>query len=52
MEVQVHLYSQSKPIEHIKVRNTYTKDGLFCIMYENGVVDKYPLDKIFRIKES
>ena len=52
MKVQVHLYSQSQPIDCKDVRNTYIKDTLFCIMYENGTVDKFPVDKIFRIREN
>jgi hypothetical protein len=51
MKVHVHLLSQDDPVEHWDVRNTYTKDGLYCIMGRDTVVTKYPIDKIFRIVE-
>lgn len=50
-EVDVHLDSQSQPVVITDVRSTYTKDGLYCIMRTNGVVDKFPLQHIFRIRE-
>lgn len=52
MVIEVHLYSQSQPIVHLNVRNSYTKDGLFCVMQDDLTVWKYPVDKIFRIRES
>lgn len=52
MEIQVHLLSQSQPIEHANVQNAYTKDGLYCLYFESGVVHKYPLCNIFRITEN
>ncbi len=51
MRVYIHLYSQSQPIIAEEVINTYTKDGLFCVMFEDRDVDKYPLQHIFRISE-
>lgn len=48
---KVHLLSQSKPIEHKDVKNSYTKDGLFCIYFENDKILKYPLVNIFRVEE-
>jgi hypothetical protein len=48
--VQVHLLSQSQPIEREAI-NTYTKDGLFCVYLRDGTVEKYPLVGIFRIVE-
>jgi hypothetical protein len=51
MRVEVHLLSQSKGILHNNIDNAYTKDGLYCIYYDDGVVKKYPLCNIFRIKE-
>jgi len=51
MKVSVHLVSQSKPIEYPDIKNTYTKDGLFCL-YSDGQVEKYPLVNIFPITES
>ena len=52
MEVEVHQYSQSKPARHERVRNAYTKDGLYCIMLDDGNVYKYPVSNIFRIRET
>lgn len=49
--VWVHLYSQSEPIVIDDVRNTYTKDGLYCVMAESGTVWKYPVQHIFRVRE-
>ncbi len=52
MEVQVHLYTQSKPVVMIDVRNAYQKGDLYCIMLNDGMtVYKFPLQHIFRIKE-
>lgn len=52
MSVEVHLYSQSQPIAIVNVRNSYTKDGLYCVMTTNGTVYKFPLQHIFRIAEN
>jgi hypothetical protein len=50
--VFVHLYSQSNPVEMTGVRSTYTKDGLYCVMFDGGCkVWKFPLQHIFRIIE-
>lgn len=51
MKVEVQLYSQACSIKHDGVRNAYTKDGLYCILYTSGVVRKYPVQHIFRITE-
>lgn len=52
MTVFVHLYSQSRPVEIKNARNSYTKDGLFCVMLEDCKTDyKFPVQHIFRIKE-
>ena len=51
MTILVHLLSQSQPIKFENVKNCYTKDGLFCVYY-NDVVDKFPLVNIFRIREA
>lgn len=50
MQVQIHLMSQSQPIERT-ASNTYTKDGMFCVFLPNGSVEKYPLVNIFRVSE-
>jgi hypothetical protein len=54
--MKVHLISQSAPIEYHHVENTYTKDGLYCVMFvdtekNKKVVHKFPLVNIFRIEE-
>ena len=50
--VKVHLYSQSEPVEILDVRNTYTKDGLFCVyLRKQEKVYKFPVLHIFRITE-
>jgi len=52
MKVKIHLKDQSKPIEFENVRNTYTKDGMFCVMIDNGnTVDKFPTLNIHRVTE-
>lgn len=50
-EVSVHLVSQSHPIKHTRVDNTYTKDGMYCLLIDGKVV-KYPLCNIFRVVEN
>lgn len=54
MRVRVHLLSQSQPIFHEDIKNTYTKDGMFCVLGdgESPVVVKYPLCQIFRVTET
>lgn len=53
MKIKIHLLSQSQPIEYNNAKNTYTKDGMFCIYVDkNTDVDKYPMCNIFRVKES
>lgn len=52
MEVKIHLKDQSKPIKFENVRNAYTKDGMFCVMTNNGhTVDKFPIENIHRVTE-
>jgi len=53
MEIKIHLNSQSQPIEHIGVKNAYTKDGMYCVYFETGsIVYKYPMCNIFRVTEN
>lgn len=54
MKVRVHLLSQSQPIIHKDIANTYTKDGVFCVLGrgDSPVVAKYPLCNIFRVMET
>jgi hypothetical protein len=49
--VEVHLLHQSQPIVRGDVLNTYTKDGLFCVLRRGHLVEKYPVLHIFRITE-
>jgi hypothetical protein len=49
--VHVHLLHQSSPIIRNNVINTYTKDGLFCLMGDDGTVEKYPVLHLFRVTE-
>ena len=50
--VTVHLLSQSQKMIYTQVKNTYTKDGLFCILLESGIAHKFPLVNIFRITDN
>ncbi len=52
MKVSVHLLSQAQPIQYIGVKNTYTKDGMYCLYLENGIVHKYAMVGIFRVEET
>jgi len=52
MRLKVHLISQSKPVEHIEVINTYIKSGMYCILLPNEEVYKYPMINIFRVIEN
>lgn len=49
--VKVHLKAQSQPVPHMSVVNTYTKDGLFCVLESDDYVYKYPVIDIFRVVE-
>lgn len=50
--VRVHLYSQSSPVVFESVHNTYTKDGLYCVMLNDWhTVHKFPVQHIFMITE-
>ena len=51
MTVEVHLLSQSRPVIVRNAKNTYTKDTLFCVLQDNGQVQKFPVCHIFRITE-
>jgi hypothetical protein len=50
MRILVHLVSQSQPVVIDNVKNTYTKEGVFCVCHDD-VVDKFPLVNIFRVRE-
>ncbi len=49
--VEVHLLHQSEPISCQNVRNTYQKGDLFCVLYADGRVDKFPIAHLFRVRE-
>lgn len=51
MIIKVHLISQSKPIEHKEIVNTYIKEGMYCLLVTNNEVYKYPMCNIFRVIE-
>lgn len=52
MTVEVHLYLQSEPIVITDVKNAYVKGPLYCVMAISGTVYKFPIEHIFRIKET
>lgn len=49
--IKVHMLSQSRPVVHSDVINSYTKDGMYCVLSGGGAVLKYPLCNIFRVTE-
>lgn len=50
--IEVWLMETSLPITHINVENAYTKGKLYCVMHKDNTVWKYPIQNIFRVKES
>ena len=52
MTIKIHLLSQSHPIVMNDVVNTYTKDGMYCILTMDNLVYKYPMTNIFRVIEN
>jgi hypothetical protein len=51
MRVEIWLDKTSKPIVFEDAKSTYEKGSFFCV-YSGGIVDKYPSDHIFRVRES
>lgn len=51
MEVEIQTKDQSQPIRHTGVRNTYIEGPMYCIMFNDFVVDKFPVDNLFRVRE-
>ncbi len=51
MKLFILMKSQAKPIIRKNVINSYTKEGVFCIYMEGGIVKKYPLVNITSILE-
>ena len=48
--VEVWLDETSEALVHEAV-NTYTKGPFYCVMVKDGVVYKYPVNRVFRIVE-
>lgn len=51
LKTEIYLYSQEKPIIIDNLANTYQKGNMYCVLLMNGVVQKFPLQHIFRIIE-
>jgi hypothetical protein len=52
MKVQIHNVDQSHPMTFEDVDNTYIKGEFFCLVWrEKNVVQKYPINRIFRVIE-
>lgn len=51
MRIEVHLLETSQPVIHENVVNAYTKGPLYCV-YVDGAVFKYPVDHIWRVRET
>ena len=53
MKVRIWMNSQSNGIHFENVTNTYTKDGMYCILFaEENYVYKYPLCNIWNVRET
>lgn len=53
MKIEVYLLNPNKSIVYEDVKNSYIKDGMYCInKEEDGFVDKYPMINIIRVRES
>ena len=50
IKVLIELKETSQALE-LAARNTYTKGELYCVYTPEGVVQKFPLANIWRIKE-
>jgi hypothetical protein len=48
MIVEIIFMDASKP-KTVDVDDVYTKGGLLCFQYADGLIVKYPLDRIFQI---
>ncbi len=51
MKVTVHLLDQAQPITRDDVVNAYVKGPFYCLYRSDGVVEKYPVDHVWRITE-
>jgi hypothetical protein len=52
MNVEIWLKETSQSLKHPNTTNTYTKGPLYVVFVDKDNVYKYPLDNIWRIKES
>ncbi len=50
LPVKIELKETSQAIE-LEAVNTYTKGPFYCVYTTTGVVQKFPLDNIWRITE-
>lgn len=50
MKIEVWLDETNTKIEH-EAKSTYTKGPMYCVMLKDGTVYKYPVTRIFRVKE-
>lgn len=48
--VIVELKETSQALE-LAARNTYTKGPFYCVYTAEGIVQKFPIDNIWRVKE-
>lgn len=51
MNIEIHLLEQSQPIVIVNAKNAYTKGLMYCVL-KDGIVTKFPLCNIFRVKET
>lgn len=49
MKIEIIFQSASTPKKCEDVVTVYTKGGLLCIQYANGLIVKYPLCNIFSV---
>ena len=52
MKVKIRLVETSQPLEFDDVKTTYTKGLLYCVLMNDNIVKKYPIDHIFDIEET
>ena len=51
MTIEIWNQQSNVPVVRKNVRSTYTKGPLFCVMMEDGKVEKYPVMHLFRVVE-
>ena len=50
MQIRIRLHDCSEAITYMNITTTYTKGPLFCILYNDGRVQKIPLINIFDVQ--